>query len=90
LIDEFRSAPNRLGTGINERAVPLNMDGSPFTVIIEEKAEKKPASGPAAATPTANGGAASSGGSSSGGSSSGGSSSGGSKEDDALSKAKKK
>ncbi len=84
LIDEFRSAPNRLGTGINERAVPLNMDGSPFTVILEEKAEKKPAaSGGAPASGTSSSGAATGGTNSS-------SSSGGSKEDDALSKAKKK
>jgi hypothetical protein len=87
LIDEFRSAPNRLGTGLNERAVPVNMDGSAFTVILEEKAEKKtPASGG-----TTQGGATTStpAGGSSGNAPAGGTS-GGSKEDDALSKAKKK
>lgn len=42
LIDEFRSAPNRLGTGINERAVPVNMDGTAVTYQSEEKVEAKP------------------------------------------------
>ena len=28
LIDEFRGAPKRVGTGMSERAVPVNMDGS--------------------------------------------------------------
>jgi len=40
LIDEFRSSPNRLGTGLNERAIPVNIDGSPATFVLEEKAEK--------------------------------------------------
>ncbi len=36
VIDEFRSAPNRVGTGINERAVPLNMNGSALTVTLAQ------------------------------------------------------
>ena len=55
LIDEFRSSPNRLGTGLNERAVPVNMDGSPATFVLEEKAEKPsaPAAPSAPADPKA-------------------------------------
>lgn len=30
LIDEFRGSPNRLGSGLNERVTPLNIDGTPF------------------------------------------------------------
>ncbi len=75
LIDEFRSSPNRLGTGLNERAVPVNMDGSSVvTVLADDKADapppasdKKDDKGSGAAAPAK----------------------GGSKEDDALNKAKK-
>jgi len=40
LIDEFRSSPNRLGTGINERAIQVNMDGTPIILQTEEKNDK--------------------------------------------------
>lgn len=74
LIDEFRSAPNRLGTGINERAVPVNMDGSPVLTQLEvEKPEPKSGDdadkGGASKAPAAGGA---------------------SKEDDALNRATKK
>ncbi|MFO0548184.1 MAG: hypothetical protein U0271_07335 [Polyangiaceae bacterium] len=45
LIDEFRSAPTRLSTGLNERAVPVNMDGSAFVPVPPPEAE--PAKDPA-------------------------------------------
>ncbi len=75
LIDEFRSAPNRLGTGISERAVQVNMDGTAVFTQLEEKAEKPAA--PAAAGPAAAGGKDAG-------------KPGASKEDDALNKATKK
>ncbi len=49
LIDEFRSAPNRLGTGINERAIQLNMDGTPVVLQTEDKSDSKPVPTPKAA-----------------------------------------
>jgi hypothetical protein len=93
LIDEFRSAPNRLGSGLTERAVPVNMDGTtwvpesakpqaekpadkPATSATDKPGDKKPADKPAdsKSAPPAKATAPS----------------GASKEDDALSKAKKK
>jgi len=49
LIDEFRSSPNRLGTGINERAIQVNMDGTPIILQTEDKTDK-PAAAAAKAT----------------------------------------
>ena len=81
LIDEFRSSPNRLGSGLNERAVPVDIDGTSYTPKLRDQGDKSgtgggaPASSstPAAATPAAGGSKPA----------------GGNKEDDALSKAKK-
>ncbi len=91
LIDEFRSAPNRLGSSVNERAVPLNMDGTPWTGIVREPPKPEPAKAttPSAATdkpadkgaPPAKGAAPAA---------PAKATSGASKEEDALSKAKKK
>jgi TolA-binding protein len=87
LIDEFRSAPNRLGSGLTERAQPLNMDGTAYSTDVKEapksepKSDAKTSDKPADKAPAkaaAPGPAAPS------------APSKGSKEDDALSKAKKK
>jgi hypothetical protein len=45
LLDEFRSAANRLGSGANERAIAVNMDGTPHVGDGGAAATK---SGPAA------------------------------------------
>ncbi|NUP10092.1 MAG: tetratricopeptide repeat protein [Polyangiaceae bacterium] len=84
LIDEFRSSPNRLGTGINERAIPVNMDGTPIVFQTEEKAPEKPAAAAASDTKSDGKPAAATGGAAAP------AAGGASKEDDALSKAKKK
>ncbi|MBL9024193.1 MAG: tetratricopeptide repeat protein [Myxococcales bacterium] len=88
LIDEFRSAPNRLGSGLTERAVPLNMDGTPWAGE-QPKAPEKPADKPAPAAdkPAA---AADKPGAAPAKAAAPAAPAGGSKEDDALSKAKKK
>ena len=91
LIDEFRSSPNRLGTGINERSIPLNMDGTPIVIVTEEKNEKPSgaSSGGDKAADSKSGGSKAAD-PKSGGSKAADSKSGGSKEDDALNRAKKK
>ncbi len=45
LVDEFRGAPNRVGTGLNDRLLPLNIDG---TVYRPEVPEAAPATKPEA------------------------------------------
>ncbi len=87
LIDEFRGAPSRVGSGLNERPAPLNADGSPVVDAPpvtagdtkpassgNDKPADKPADTKAAADKPADKPAGKK----------------GSKEDDALGKAKRK
>jgi hypothetical protein len=45
LIDEFRGAPSRVNSGLSDRAMPVNLDGSPFIAVdpAAAKADDKPA-----------------------------------------------
>lgn len=51
LIDEFRGAPTRVNSGLSDRAMPLNLDGTPYSPElppVPEKTDDKPGDKPAA------------------------------------------
>lgn len=46
LIDEFRGAPTRMGSGLQDKPLPLNFDGTPYAEALPDaKVPEKPASG---------------------------------------------
>ena len=51
LIDEFRGAPTRVNSGLSDRAVPLNLDGTPYVVEDAAAAAEKAAPSKAVAAP---------------------------------------
>jgi hypothetical protein len=41
LVDEFRSAPNQVGSGLNDKPYPLNIGGQPLVLPAALKQEER-------------------------------------------------